>query len=374
MSVSSDALIYRLTTSRDRYGPAIRELFSYVVLQYEDHATSVLNTLRQNAERCGGLHTHTRKLCLLVRDETDNDDNDDDLPKVPKPTVLRRASGLMVLNRLQHINNLTIRLPNVWTILDDEVVQAITQLPLLRRFEVSARVSFTRLWTILKATPLLTELDVRGLRLGDDISTISESDLEGTTFSLTSLSMADSDLSSAFFIPLLVATRNTLQTLHLSDCAKPNRSAFKQALQLVGKNLHSLTLNKVIFLTTVVGGGVTPDSNILDDLPRMCPLLTELSIGTNMITSADRFLQVVVPSLFLTQLELNYAVPKVTEESLLEMIRKLPTGRMESISLGPYSSKCCTDKVMQACQKIGITLLQEEPVPETPATEDEANN
>ena len=284
--------------------------------------------------------------------------------------ALTLTTTLSILQRTSALTNLTLRLPKTMD-LPDSIVDAIAGISTLVKLDLSGRIHLSKLWKLLRSVQSLTELDICGLRVGDDIKDMSEEDLDTSLFGLVTLNMQNCELSSSYFVRFLSACRNTLRSLRLSECSNPTRVAFRQALMAIGAKLRRLELHKLMFLAM-------PDDAqnlaLLNDLPRVCPLLEELSLSTDKLVG-ENFLWRVLPGLFLSQLDLEYRIPAVSEHNLLNMIRHLPAGRMETLSLGPSMTPLCTERVARACQEIGITVLKSSdpaPPPLTPNPADAA--
>merc|ERR1711939_235544 len=446
-----------LRVSKLWYGPAIRELFSFVVLDNEEHATGVLDTLRQNAAQNGALHTVVRKLCLLVapvqeavEDEASPppeqqpppaqvhivinginmvltpggpplspmmmaflnqqrnqqhpawaaavavaahnaalaahnaataaaaaavtagaeqpaeaeavpapEEPQQDQPAVPEaadPTGprLQWSTALKVLQRTTCLQSLVINLSQCTTLSDDSM-SALLRLPLLRKLDLTGSINFRQLWLILEASPLLQDVEICGMKANPPtMRPLSSRRLE-SVFHLVNLSLTSCELSDKNLIALCGATQGTLRSLHLSRVKGLSRLGYRTVLDKVGPTLRRLTLHKVIF--TALPQADATLLNLLDDLPTLCPMLEELSVATDRVVSDERFLKVVLPSLFLTQLELNYKLPVVSEACLMDMIHNLPAGRMEALCLGKNLAHLGTQRVVRAASEIGIVVL-----------------
>lgn len=464
-----------LRVSKLWYGPAIRELFSFVVLDSQEHATGVLDTLRQNAAQNGALHTVVRKLCLLVApveepeeeepapheqqqqeqhgqgqgqqpplqlqpqqqqthpppgqvsiflnghnivlgpgdpppptelmaqmqqqhhplwgaaaaiaahnaavaahnataaaaavNAADADANvaaqppaQEEQPE-PSPAAevsdpnnprLQWSTALELLRITTCLQSLTIHLSRSTTLCEDSM-SALTQLPLLRKLDLTASINLRQLWLILEASPLLQDVEVSGMKgIPVGVKPLSRKRQE-SVFHLVNLSISSSEIGDKSLIALCNSTQNTLRSLHLSRVKGLTRLAYRTALGKVGPTLRRLSLHKITFAALPQADANL--LNLLDNLPRLCPMLEELQVAADRVVSEDRFLKVVLPSLFLTQLELDYKLPVVTETCLLEMIQNLPAGRMEALSLGKNLTHLATQRVVRAASEIGIVVL-----------------
>ena len=262
-------------------------------------------------------------------------------------------AALAVLERTHCLQSLTIRLPKENPLREDSMT-ALSRLHLLRRLEISANFQLSQLWLILESAPLLRNLDVAGLVTGESASSLSRHRLEEASFHISSISMTSCELNDDYFHFLVSSTKDTLRSLRLSHFSGPTRGAFNLALKTVGRNLHRLALHKITFATTPEDFTL---ASLVDDLPRICPLLEELQVATDKICSEDHFLPVVLPSLFLTQLELDYKLPIITEQQVLDMIACLPHGRMETLCFGSSLVHLATPKVIRACSEMAIVVI-----------------
>ena len=362
-----------------------------VILDSEQHAQGVFKTLIQNELHSGALHTVVRKLCLLVGTERERDgapeneeaeaqdevNEQDGWPEWPvidedssqmssedefeldrenskrNSTPLTWDAALAVLQRTHCLQSLTIRLPKDST-LDEEAMAALVRLRLLQKLDISAKIHLTQLWLILETAPLLQGLDITGLVTLDNAPPISPIQFESAKFHLSSISLSFCELVGDGLYQLVSGTQNTLHTLRLSNFSGSSRSTLRRALRNVGSNLRCLALQRVTFAVTIEDANL---ANLIDDLPTVCPLLEELQVASDKICSEDRFLPIVLPSLFLTQLELDYKLPAVSEQQILDMITNLPHGRMETFCLGSNLAHLATTKITRACHEMGIVVL-----------------
>lgn len=269
-------------------------------------------------------------------------------------TNLKWTTALEVLRRTICLQSLTVTLPRSQR-LCEESMAALTRLRLLRKLDITAAVTFAQLWDILEASPMLQEVEIVGMKpTPTDTVPIFAKRVE-STFHLTSLSIVSADLRDGQLLALCTATQATLRSLRISQTRGLTRQGYKAALGKVGGQLRRLSLQRVTF--TPFPATDATFIHLLDDLPRVCPMLEELQIATDKVVSEERFLKVVLPSLFLTQLELDYKLPLVSEACLMEMIRNLPAGRMETLCLGKNLAHLGTPRVLRASSEIGIVVL-----------------
>ena len=207
--------------SSSRYGPALRELFSLVVLEGETHALQVLHTLQDNAAATGSLRLIIRKLYLLVGSEGDRMPAPAPTPAEQQaaaaaeaantalenalaqwvnavnggaqpppaglaayqamlqrrrdrqtvaeepttmvdhnlPAPLSWITAQMILQRSPFLHALTVKLPRMQT-LDESAMTTLTQLKQLRKLDIGGQITFKQLKSILTSNPHLRELEV----------------------------------------------------------------------------------------------------------------------------------------------------------------------------------------------------------------------
>jgi hypothetical protein len=288
---------------------------------------------------------------LPVLFDDDDDDEGADVEEDPA-SLLTLESSLAVLRAVRCIHFLTFHLPKD-TILQPDSLAVMGNLALLRKMSISCKLEFPQLWQLLQSMPLLSDLEVFGLVSGN--SDMQDNLDLTSTFHLTSLSLTNSALENPCLHALLHSNRDTLSHLKLAGFSSISRGGLRKALQIVGPKLRRLALHRITFtpspLEELIMGG------LLDNLPRLCPLLEELQIATDRVCSEDRFLQTVLPSLFLTTLELDFRLPVIQASHLITMIGNLPAGRMETLCLGQSLAHLATPQVLRACQEIDITVL-----------------
>ena len=297
------------------------------------------------------------------------------------PLTLKTA--FEVLQRTRCVQVLTLRLPKTTTLSLDQM-DILCHLRQLRKLEISAKLSVQQLWQLLRACPHLGSVEL--FHLSDPapgaatapavapgavvtatttvespapIQVISALPVQlPTKLHLTSLSLIHAELGDDTFVGLLRATKDTLTSLRLTSTTRLSRGGFKRGLEVVGRGLLRLSLQKVTFRPVPTEDTAAPLAQLLDDLPAICPLLEELQVCSNKLCSSTTFLERTLPSLFLTHLELDFDEPFFTEAKLLEMVHNLPAGRMEVLSLGSSVPIPDSTKLQRACEEIGAVLLR----------------
>ena len=299
------------------------------------------------------------------------------------PDSLTLETAFEVLQRTRCVQVLTLRLPKT-TRLSSDQMDTLCQLRQLRKLEISAKLSVQQLWQLLRACPHLGSVEL--FHLSDPApgaapapAVAADAVVTGTTtiesptptqvvsalpvqlpakLHLTSLSLIHAELGDDTFVRLLRATKDTLTALRLTSTTRLSRGGFKRGLEVVGRGLLRLSLQKVTFRPVPTEDTAAPLAQLLDDLPTICPLLEELQVCSNKLCSGTAFLERTLPSLFLTHLELDFDEPFFTEAKLLEMVHSLPAGRMEVLSLGSSLLIPDATKLQRACEEIGAVLLR----------------
>lgn len=273
------------------------------------------------------------------------------------PVPLSLASALDFLAQTSCISALTIRIPTA-ELVDERTMSILSDLRLLRKLDIAGKLDFRQLWQLLKNLPCLEDLTISGLATGEEVDIPSyDDDFNSTKLQLHSLSIYRSELDTDLLHGILQSCGKNIINIKLSRFVTRSRLKFKAILQMVGPSLRSLAIHRLVFR------GLQPLSTqphllyILDDLPSFCPMLEELQVAAERIVSPANFFATVLPSLFLTQLELDYYYPMVTEEQIMELIHSLPAGRTETLSFGSKMNHLLTPKVQRACQEIGIVVL-----------------
>jgi hypothetical protein len=307
----------------------------------------------EQAEVSNVLHGTSPLHRSYEEDEEESAEQDISPPKTP----LELSSALAVLTQTVCIQSLTIHLP-ANTPLDEETLDALSNLRLLRRLVLAGKLNFGQLWHLLTNLPCLEELFITGLSDGEDVDLDEYTDqFENTTLHLRSLSFYRTEMRPELFQGLSSCSKDTLTSLRLSRFVIAGRLSFKNTLRLIGGNLRRLAIHRLLFRGLPPTAQETHLVNLLDDLPTYCPMLEELQVAAERIVSPVRFLSVIIPSLFLTTLELDYSYPLVSESQILELVTKLPAGRLETISFGPKMSHLSTGDVRRAFQEIGVVVL-----------------
>lgn len=273
--------------------------------------------------------------------------------------VMTLESALDVLSQTKCIQALTIRLPTA-NPLSPRTMTTFPSLTLLRKLDLAGRLDFGQLWHLLKDLPCLDDLAISGLSsgTGEDVDiTLYQEDFQSTTLHLHSLSFYRSELDTELLHGLLQCCGKNITSLKMSRFVTTSRFQFKGILQMIGSSLRQLALHRLVFRGPTPTLGEAHLFYILDDLPTYCPMLEELQVAAERIVSPMNFLSTVLPSLFLTQLELDYYYPMVTEDQVLELINHLPAGRTETLSFGSKMNHLFTPKIQRACQEIGIVVL-----------------
>lgn len=273
-----------------------------------------------------------------------------------RPLLLN--SALNILSQTKGIQTLTIRLQTK-TFLDDQTMTTLCNLKSLKKLDIAGKLSFTQLWQLLRSLPGLETLAVSGLSSGteEEVITFTEDVFNSVSLSLRSISFYRSELNTDLLYGLLETCGNNIGSLKLSRFVTSSRPTFRSILRLIGSSLRQLALQRVVFTSPAPPAMQPQLLQLLDELPTHCPMLEELQVAAERITSPQHFLDTTLPSLFLTQLELDFYYPLVTEEQILSLIASLPAGRMETMSFGPKMAHLGTSKVQRACQEIGIVLL-----------------
>lgn len=276
---------------------------------------------------------------------------------VSEPNPLQLSSALDFLSQTNCIQALTIRLPTA-EILDERTMSVLTSLPLLRKLDIAGKLTFAQLWSPLKSLPSLEDLTVSGLSTGEEVDLESyKEDCQATTLHLHSLAVHRSELDADLLHGILQSCGDSMTSLKLSRFVTNSRLRFKAVIQMIGPSLRSLAIHRLVFMGPVPLAAEAHLLHILDDLPTYCPMLEELQVAAERIVSPVNFFSTVLPSLFLTQLDLDYYYPMVSEAQIMALIQNLPAGRTETISFGSKMSHLNTPKVQRACQEIGIVVL-----------------
>lgn len=270
---------------------------------------------------------------------------------------LTLTSALDFLSQTNCIYVLTIRLPTS-KLIDARTMSILSNLSSLRKLDIAGKLDFKRLWQLLKSLHCLEDLTVSGLSTGEHVDIASYHDDFGSTkLQLHSLSFYRSELDTEFLHGILQSCGQNIVNIKLSRFVTRSRLRFKSMLQVVGPSLRSLAIHRLVFRGPPPLATEQQLLHILDDLPTFCPMLEELQVAAERIVSPANFFATVLPSLFLTQLELDYYYPMVTEEQIMELIQNLPAGRTETLSFGSKMNHLLTPKVQRACQEIGIVVL-----------------
>ena len=216
------SLSLNLIFNEERYGPALRELFSFVVLEGELHGLQVLHTLQDSAATTGSSRLIIRKLCLFVGSESvrsppppppaaeqqaiaaadaaaaaldaalaqwaaameagtpvgqlgglaayqallqrrRNRPAVVEQPPVPVetglPTPLSWITAQMILQRSPFIQTLTLKLPRLQK-LDESEMLTLTQFKQLRKLDIAGHVTFQQLAVIVAQNAHLKDLEV----------------------------------------------------------------------------------------------------------------------------------------------------------------------------------------------------------------------
>lgn len=282
-------------------------------------------------------------------------DQDNDAEKQVKPLLL--SSALDILSQTNCIQALTIRLPTA-DLLDDRTLSTLCSLRLLRKLDIAGKLDFMQLWRLLQNLPCLEDLTVSGVSSGTlENADILQEQFESTNLHLHSLSMYRTELDTELLHGMLHSCGTNITSLKLSRFITSSRLRFKRTLQMIGPSLRQLALERLVFRGALPTAAEAHLVHLLDDLPTYSPMLEELQIAAERIISPINFFSTVLPSLFLTQLELDFYCPMITEEQIMELIANLPKGRMEVLSFGSKLKHLSTPKIQRACQEIGIVVL-----------------
>lgn len=282
-------------------------------------------------------------------------DEDSDAEEQVKPLLL--SSALDILSQTNCIQALTIRLPTA-DLLDERTLLTLCSLRLLRKLDIAGKLDFMQLWRLLKNLLCLEDLTVSGVSSGTLANAdILQEQFESTNLHLHSLSMYRTELDTELLHGILHSCGTNITRLKLSRFVTSSRLRFKRILQMIGPSLRQLALERLVFRGALPTAAEAHLVHLLDDLPTYSPMLEELQIAAERIISPINFFSTVLPSLFLTQLELDFYCPMITEEQIMELIANLPKGRMEVLSFGSKLKHLSTPKIQRACQEIGIVVL-----------------
>ena len=234
--------------------------------------------------------------------------------------------------------------------LSEEVLRALTGLPLVVRAELAcAPLQIGQLATVLTSWPLLVALKVDGLASASAKAEI-EVDTLPALMRLRELELTSTKLSEFDFVELLRPSTQTLRILTIRSTKSITRRALQHALSFVGSGLRALELRGMDMADD------TPElGRFMDRVASYCPFLTDFSIASDRCCSSA-IVSSSLASLPLRHLELDVRLPWLEPAALVDALERLPSGRLESLLIGPLVRWHDDDlaRVARVCDRQGV--------------------
>jgi hypothetical protein len=237
---------------------------------------------------------------------------------------LNEASARDLLAAAPHLQTLAFQA----TAFPEDFLASIGRFGHLHRLEIDSAepVAADPLLAFLAKLPMLQRLSVR--RLTSTLSDIVDLDLPLRSLTLTDAAISDHDL-----LALARSCKQTIRSLVLHGCKSVHRGVILDVLQFIGPGLTELELRSCVFLEAALP--TPPVGAFFDRIPDLCPFLLELQICSDNICTVA-LLPRALTIMPLRHLELNCRLPHFEPSHLLEALASVPTGRLETLFVGPH--------------------------------------
>lgn len=217
--------------------------------------------------------------------------------------------------------------------------------------ESAGPVSAHGLFTALQTTPALQKLFVTRLESSSTQETPSL-----PSFPMRSIVLMDSSISDGDLLKLGTSCAETLRDFTLHSCKTVTRRGIVEVLKVIGPGLNSCELRACTF-TDESNASQAAVGPFMDDIAGLCPFLLELQICSDEVCTAN-ILSRALMILPLRHLELNCRLPHFEPSQLIEALRFVPIGRLETLFIGPHLkwNDDALAQVRRACDQQAITF------------------